>query len=140
MKSLEEALQHHSKNFRAMVCRQERNTAMEQPDGYGMKKGICGDRVAFFVAVQNEKIERATFQLDGCFHTLACANALSLLIEGTDVADCWDLNPHEIAEYLETLPQDHYHCAELATGAFYLALANYHEQQRQPWKKTYSRR
>jgi nitrogen fixation NifU-like protein len=29
-----------------------------------------------------------------------------------------------VADYLEPLPEDHFHCAELAVGAFYLALAD----------------
>ena len=140
MKSLEEALQHHSKKFITMVRRLDRYGALEQPDGYGSKKGICGDTVEFFLSVHDGIIQMATFELDGCFHTMACANAVTLIAEGSDVADSWEITPESIIDYLETLPEDHYHCAELVIGAFYLALANYHELQRQPWKKSYSRR
>jgi len=38
---------------------------------------------------------------------------------------------------LETLPPDHFHCAELAVGAFYLALAHLRDNQKSPWKKLY---
>jgi nitrogen fixation NifU-like protein len=41
--------------------------------------------------------------------------------------------------YLETLPSENYHCAELAVGALYLALRNFQENQRASWKKVYSR-
>ena len=37
----------------------------------------------------------------------------------------------------ETLPADHYHCAELAVGALYLALADCRQTRRKPWQKLY---
>jgi nitrogen fixation NifU-like protein len=140
MQSLEDALQQHSKKFISMVHRQERYGALDHPDGYGTKKGICGDTVEFYLSVQNGIVQTVAFELDGCFHTMACANAVSLIAEGKNVADSWDITPENIINYLETLPEDHHHCAELVIGTFYLALANYHELQRQPWKKSYSRR
>lgn len=123
-----------------MVYRQERFGALDHPDGYGIKKGICGDTVEFFLAVENGIVQMATFELDGCFHTMACANTVSLIAEGKSVAKSWDITPQNVITYLETLPEDHHHCAELVIGTFYLALANYNEMQRQPWKKSYFRR
>jgi len=43
----------------------------------------------------------------------------------------------DVVAYLETLPAENTHCAELAAGAFYLALINWQELQRHPWKKSY---
>ncbi len=139
MKSLDEALQQHSKKFVSMVHRQERNYALDQADGYGQKEGRCGDTVEIFFSVQNGVVQQVTFQLDGCFHTKACANAVSVIVEGRSVEDCWDITAESIIIFLETLPDDHHHCAELVIRAFYLALAWYHESERQPWKKVYSR-
>jgi nitrogen fixation NifU-like protein len=61
------------------------------------------------------------------------------LIEDQDVASAWELTPEDVIEYLETLPSENYHCAELAVGALYLALRNFQENQRASWKKVYSR-
>jgi nitrogen fixation NifU-like protein len=44
------------------------------------------------------------------------------LAEGKSEKQAWEITPEDISEYLETLPDDHFHCAELAVGAFYLAL------------------
>ncbi len=140
MKSLDEALQQHSKKFISMVHRQDRNYTLDHADGYGKKAGICGDTVEIFFSVHNGIVKLVTFQLDGCFHTKACANAVSLIVESRRVAECWDVTSRSIINFLETLPDDHHHCAELVIGAFYLALASYHEIERQPWKKVYSRR
>ena len=44
----------------------------------------------------------------------------------------------DVISSLETLPPQNTHCAELAVGALYLALANYQELKRHPWKKLYT--
>jgi nitrogen fixation NifU-like protein len=60
-----------------------------------------------------------------------------LLVEGKTIGEAWEIAPEAVADYLETLPEDHFHCAELAVGALYMALSNYNELQRSPWKKPY---
>ncbi len=37
----------------------------------------------------------------------------------------WEVTPELVIEYLKTLPQESYHCAELAVGALYLALTDF---------------
>jgi nitrogen fixation NifU-like protein len=45
-----------------------------------------------------------------------------------------------VIDYLETLPAENLHCAELAVGALYQALKNYQDNQRAPWEKLYPRK
>ena len=40
-------------------------------------------------------------------------------------------------EIYNGLLAENIHCAELAAGAFFLALINWQELQRHPWKKSY---
>ncbi len=135
-----EQVQVHSEKYVAMTRRRERCYENENSDGYGKKTGECGDTVEFFLDVREGVIDTVTFQIDGCLHTMACANTVTIMVEGRSVAESWDITPEIIIKYLETLPDNHHHCAELAVGAFYLALASYHELQRQPWKTVYGRR
>jgi nitrogen fixation protein NifU and related proteins len=44
-----------------------------------------------------------------------------------------------VIEFLETLPRGHHHCAELAVGALYRALADLRGKQREPWRKLYAK-
>jgi nitrogen fixation NifU-like protein len=44
-----------------------------------------------------------------------------------------------VIEFLETLPKGHHHCAELAVGALYRALADARGKQQQPWRKMYDK-
>jgi nitrogen fixation NifU-like protein len=62
------------------------------------------------------------------------------MIEGKNINAAWGITPERVIDYLETLPPDHAHCAELAVGALYLALANYQELNRNHWKKEYRRK
>ena len=69
--------------------------------------------------------------------TSACANTVAELIEGKHVESAWELTPEDVVKYLQTLPSENTHCAELAVGALYRALRNYQELKRDPWKKLY---
>jgi len=81
-----------------------------------------------------------TFKVGGCANTVACGNTVSLLMEGQSLTDAWQLTSETVISYLETLAPDQYHCAELAVGAFYNALADCNRQRQEPWKKPYLRR
>ena len=82
-----------------------------------------------FLCIQNGRIQSLSFDTDGCINTNACANTAAHLSEGKTIEEAWEITPAAVIEFLETLPKDNYHCAELAVGAFYLALANCQERQ-----------
>jgi nitrogen fixation NifU-like protein len=130
--------QHHSQHYLEMAFRSDRREIIRQPDGYGKRVGDCGDTVEIYLSIRDDRIQRVSFQTDGCMNTSACANTVAELAEGRKVDDAWDITPDDVIAYLETLPPANTHCAELAAGALYLALVNYKELKRQPWKKLYA--
>jgi nitrogen fixation NifU-like protein len=89
--------------------------------------------------LEGRTIDRVAFQVQGCMNTVASANAVAELIEGQSIDTAWELTPEKVIEFLETLPQGHHHCAELAVGALYRALADARGKQQQPWRKMYDR-
>ncbi len=123
-----------------MASRVDRRKRIKNPDGYGKRTGECGDTIEMFLIVDGEKIRNIFFDTDGCLNTSACANTVSLLSEGKNIDDAWDINAEDIIDYLESLPSEENHCAELAVGAFYLALRNFMELKKSPWKKIYTDR
>jgi len=129
--------QEHSENFQEMVSRVERYGELEKPDGYGKRSGDCGDTIEIYLSVQAGQIRMVTFRVEGCANTVACGNTVSWLMEGRPLTEGWRLTPENVSDFLETLSADHFHCAELAVGAFYNALANYNRRQREQWKKDY---
>ncbi|MBU1171716.1 MAG: iron-sulfur cluster assembly scaffold protein [Proteobacteria bacterium] len=131
-------LDRHSPEFIEMAYDYKRLERLDHPDGYGKRTGDCGDTVEIFLTVdQQDRIESVSIQVDGCLNTVATANTVAHLSEGRTVDQAWDITPEKVADYLKTLEEDHFHCAELAVGAFCLALVNYKDLKKKPWKKTY---
>ena len=130
-------LQDHSLRYLEMALGSDRRASIKNPDGYGKRTGECGDTVEFYLQVRQDTIQYLSFLTDGCINTTACCNAVAHLVEGRSVEEAWGITPEDVIAYLETLPADHVHCAELSVGALYLALSNYQELSRAPWKKMY---
>lgn len=119
--------QDHSSHYLAMAFKTDNREILAKPDGYGKKTGDCGDTVEFYLSIQNDLIEYVSFQVQGCMNTTACANTVALLAKGKSIEDAWNITPEDVIDYLETLPEDHMHCAELTIGAFYLSLSSCQE-------------
>jgi nitrogen fixation NifU-like protein len=130
--------QAHSLHFLEMAFRSDKRERLSQSDGYGKNTGECGDTIEMFLVIREGIIDHAAYETDGCLHTNACANTVVAMIEGKPLHAAWEVTPEAVAAYLETLPEDHFHCAELAVGALYKALANARQMADNPWKKAYS--
>jgi nitrogen fixation NifU-like protein len=130
----------HSLHFLEMAFRYDKRERLQDPDGYGKRTGECGDTVEMFLSMKSGRIQSVSFDTHGCINTSACANTVAHLSEGKTIEEAWLITPEDIIKFLETLPKDNHHCAELAVGAFYLALANYREHQRDSWKKPYQKK
>ena len=136
--SQDDIWQTHSLKFLEMAFRADRQEKLQHADGHGCKTGDCGDTVEFFLILKQDRIESLSYAINGCINTNACANALIELVEGKTMDEAWEIDPEDVSDYLESLPEDHFHCAELAVGAFYLALADARDKQKSPWKKMYN--
>lgn len=120
--------QDHSETFLTMAYLWDRRHSIDNPDGYGKKTGDCGDTVTLYLTIRNDTVKEIHFEADGCLNTSACCNGLAELIEGKAVDDAWRVTAENVVDFLETLPEDHYHCAELTVGTLYLALNQYNNK------------
>ena len=127
----------HSLHYLEMAFRTDKRESIRNPDGYGKKTGTCGDTVEIFLTTRGPYIRSISYQTDGCISTNACCNTVIRLVEGKTVSKAWQITPDDVVDYLETLPAENTHCAELVVGTLYLALANYHDLKKSPWKKMY---
>jgi len=112
----------HSLEYLEMAFTYEHMERVENPDGYGKRTGECGDTVEFFIMEKDGIVDSISYCIDGCKNTNACANTVIKMAEKMKITDAWEITPEAVAAYLKTLPEHENHCAELATGAFYLAL------------------
>ncbi len=124
-------------HYLEMAFRNDRRERVEHPDGYGKRTGECGDTVEMYLSIGDGCIRSVSYETNGCMNTNACANTVAELAQGGKVKDAWEITAEDVVAYLETLPPENTHCAELAVGAFYLALRNYQEFKRDPWKRLY---
>ena len=122
--------QAHSIKYIEMALRTDRIERVTDPDGYGKRTGDCGDTVEFFLTCKNNLILSSSFQVQGCMNTTACSNTVAKFIQNKTIESAWKISPEKVNRFLETLPEDHFHCAELAVGALYLALADLESKNR----------
>lgn len=129
--------QSHSLKYLECAFRCDRQETVHRADGHGAKTGDCGDTVEFFIDMNGDRLQAISYAVNGCMNTNACANAVIDLAEQRKIDEAWEITPDEVDAYLESLPKDHFHCAELAVGAFYLALADAKRNLKDGWKKAY---
>ena len=97
---------------------------VQHPNGYGKRIGDCGDTIEFFLTCRGNRLMQVAFQVEGCLNTVACCNTIVSMCQGSTLDQAWEITPEQVIDFLKTLPEDHFHCAQLAVGAFYLALAD----------------
>ena len=115
--------QDHSLEYLEMALKMDDRKRMTAPHGYGKRTGECGDTVEFFIMAKDGKIDEISYDIDGCKNTNACANTIVRLADNLAMGDAWEkVTPEAVIDFLKTLPNNETHCAELAAGAFYLAL------------------
>jgi len=88
-------------------------------------KGPWGDTMQFFLKIKDGMIEDATFITDGCGATVAAGSKTTMMIKGKELAYAENLNPEDIDNALDGLPEDHKHCAELAVRTLCAAIMKY---------------
>lgn len=133
----EDSLPEHTQIFLEMAFRTDRQKNLAHPSGVGQNVGTCRDQIEIYLAINGGIVQEVAYTLDGCLNTNACANAVAEMVEGHTVTAAWALKPEMVAEFLQSLPADHFHCAELAVGAFYKALADYQQKGAKDWKAAY---
>jgi len=132
--------QRHSIEFLEMAFRTDKREVPSKPDGRGRKTGACGDTVEIFLVLDDDTIRSASFEADGCLNTVACASTVIHLVEGRTLDEAWEVMPGDVIRFLKTLPKSQHHCAELAVGALYLALADARVSRKNPLKRIYGPR
>ncbi|EMS79081.1 iron-sulfur cluster assembly scaffold protein [Desulfotignum phosphitoxidans] len=115
----------HSVQYLEMAFDTGHKEKIHDPDGYGKRTGECGDTVEFSIKVKDGVLDSISFMAHGCLNTTACCNTVVSFARGKTIDQAWEITPEQVVEYLQTLPPDHEHCAQLAVGGLYLALSDF---------------
>lgn len=110
------------------------------PQGFGRVTGGCGDTMEMSLRVVNDRVVDINFYTEGCGTTAAVGSMTTELVKGKTIQEAFGIGPEEITAALEGLPDEHVHCAELASDTLQTALRDYLAFKREPWKRGYAKR
>jgi tRNA-specific 2-thiouridylase len=83
----------------------------------------CGDLIRLSISAAGGRVERVSFDADGCAASVAAAAAAADLASGRSVLDAAQLGSVELADALGGLSSQGRHAADLAADALHRALA-----------------
>jgi nitrogen fixation NifU-like protein len=98
---------------------------MDEPDGYAVITGSCGDIIEIFLRFENDRVKEASFQTDGCGSTAVCASLAAEIAHGKNPDELLEITGDAILEKLGGLPKKNEHCAFLAATTVQEALNDY---------------
>ncbi len=111
---------------------------IDNPDGYGKVKGVCGDTMEIFLKIDKNKISECTFMTDGCGTSMVAGSMATEIAKNKTFTEALAIvSAEEILKQLGGLPQDSVHCAQLASESLRGALADYLHNRGSSWKKHY---
>ncbi len=100
--------------------------------------GTCGDKMEMWLKVKDNKVENASFCTNGCGATIACGSMITELAKGKALGEALNIGADVVINGLGGLPDDHIHCAGLASLTLKKAVIAYTNQPKEPWKRIYS--
>jgi nitrogen fixation NifU-like protein len=113
--------------------------SMDNADAYASVWGPCGDNMEMWLKARDGIVKSVTFWTDGCDATIACGSMATELAKGKTLGEALAISAEVIARSLGGLPDDHIHCAGLASLTLKKAIIEYMNLQKEPWKRAYRR-
>jgi nitrogen fixation NifU-like protein len=126
VKSLQEAvLAGYSQKFKDELFNAKNVGTIENPDSHVRITGVCGDTIEMFLSIRDAKIHDVKFTTDGCGATVVCANYVARTAKGKSIEEVLGIEPDDVDQYFEGLPEEHKHCAKLAVLTLRALLEEY---------------
>ncbi len=99
---------------------------IENPDGVGeVGNPICGDMMAFYIKVKDNRLDEVKFKTFGCGAAIAVSSMVSEMAKGKTLDEAMKITPRLVAEELEGLPKQKLHCSNLGAQALNKAIQDY---------------
>lgn len=104
---------------------------IKDADGIGkVGSPICGDVMAFYIKVKDNRIEDVKFQTFGCGAAIAVSSMVSEMAKGKTIEEAMKITNMDVAEELGGLPKKKLHCSNLGADALHEAIKNYKQRKR----------
>jgi len=109
---------------------------IENPDGTGeVGNPVCGDMMTFYIKVKANRLEDVKFKTFGCGAAIAVSSMVSEMAKGKTLDEARKITPKLVADELEGLPKNKFHCSNLGAQALNKAIDNYLKKQAKRGKK-----
>jgi len=109
---------------------------IEDADGIGeVGNPVCGDMMTFYIKVKDNHLNDIKFKTFGCGAAIAVSSIVSEMAKGKTLEEARKITPALVAEELEGLPKNKYHCSNLGAQALNKAIDDYLEKQGKEVKK-----
>jgi nitrogen fixation NifU-like protein len=99
---------------------------MPDADGVGqVGNPVCGDMMAFYIKVKDDKLADIKFQTFGCGAAIAVSSMVSEMAMGKSLAEAMAITNEKVAEELGGLPKNKMHCSNLGADALHKAIEDF---------------
>jgi nitrogen fixation NifU-like protein len=104
---------------------------IENPDGVGEEGNpVCGDMMTFYIKVKDNRLEDVKFKTFGCGAAIAVSSMVSEMAKGKTLEEAMKITPSSVADELEGLPKNKFHCSNLGAQALHKAIKDYQSKQK----------
>jgi len=104
---------------------------IKDADGYGkVGNPKCGDVMAIYIKVIDNKITDIKFKTFGCAAALATSSVLTEMVKGKTIDDALKITREDVANELGGLPAIKMHCSNLAADALREAIKDYRNKKK----------
>ncbi len=99
---------------------------IENADGIGeVGNPVCGDMMTFYIKVDDNRLSDVKFKTFGCGAAIAVSSMVSEMAMGKTLEEARKITPALVAQQLEGLPKNKFHCSNLGAQALNKAIDNY---------------
>lgn len=99
---------------------------IKEADGIGeVGNPVCGDMMTFYIKVKGNRLEDVKFQTFGCGAAIAVSSMVSEMAIGKTLEEALTITPSMVAQELEGLPKNKFHCSNLGAQALRKAIRDY---------------
>jgi nitrogen fixation NifU-like protein len=104
---------------------------IENADGIGEEGNpVCGDMMTFYIKVKDNRLEDVKFKTFGCGAAIAVSSMVSEMAKGKTIEEAMKITPRSVADMLEGLPKNKFHCSNLGAQALHRAIEDYQNKQK----------
>jgi len=104
---------------------------MKDADGIGkVGNPTCGDVMAIYIKVKDDRIVDIKFQTYGCTAAIASSSIATELVKGKTLDEAMKLSRDDVANELGGLPAIKMHCSNLASDALREAIKDYRKKNK----------